>query len=188
MASRRRRSSIELEVQTSIPSPHASVEAAHASYSSSDAGVEDVGGFEQQLEPADRGAAAWRVLLATFMFEAILFGKHYLSLTHWNFLFIGNSPTYYTDFRFLRLIRCFSKLLCEAPRIQGQPIHTSCRDTGLWHTLPWGACNGLFCQAVSTLSSAYHLDRLAVVYPWTHRWLLCKQSWAPDIYPGLYVR
>lgn len=82
MASRRRRSSIELEVQTNIPSPHASVEAAHASYSSSDAGVEAVGGVEQQLEPADRGAAAWKVLYAAFMFEAVLFGEHHLRLTH----------------------------------------------------------------------------------------------------------
>lgn len=85
MASRRRRSSIELEVQTNIPPPHASVEVAYTGYSSSDAAVEGVGEVEQQLEPADRGAAAWKVLCAAFMFEAVLFGEQYLSLTHERF-------------------------------------------------------------------------------------------------------
>ena len=50
------------------------------SYSPSNAGLRDVGGVEQQLEPADGGAAAWKVLCAAFMFEAILFGEHRFNL------------------------------------------------------------------------------------------------------------
>ena len=80
MASRKRRSSIELEVQTNIPAQHPSVEALPMSYSPSNAGLRDVGGVEQQLEPADGGAAAWKVLCAAFIFEAILFGEHRFNL------------------------------------------------------------------------------------------------------------
>lgn len=32
-------------------------------------------GIDQQLQPADRGAAAWKVLFAAFMFEALFWGK-----------------------------------------------------------------------------------------------------------------
>jgi hypothetical protein len=33
----------------------------------------------QQLQPADGGVAAWRLLIAGFIFEALLFGKYHLS-------------------------------------------------------------------------------------------------------------
>ena len=33
-------------------------------------------GVEQQLAPADGGAAAWKVLCAAFTFEAVLWGQH----------------------------------------------------------------------------------------------------------------
>ena len=58
-----------------MPTPYPSVEAAHGSLSPSNAWSGDVGGVEQQLEPADGGAAAWKVLCATFVFEAVLFGE-----------------------------------------------------------------------------------------------------------------
>ena len=35
--------------------------------------------FEQYLEPADRGLAAWRLLGAAFVFEALLWGKSLIS-------------------------------------------------------------------------------------------------------------
>ena len=34
---------------------------------------------QQQLERADGGAAAWTILCAAFMFEALLWGEQYLS-------------------------------------------------------------------------------------------------------------
>ena len=61
-----------------MPTPYPSVEASHATFSPSSATLGDVGGVEQQLEPADGGAAAWKVLCATFVFEAVLFGEHHL--------------------------------------------------------------------------------------------------------------
>ena len=39
------------------------------------AGLGSSGAVEQHLEVADGGAAAWRILGAAFMFEAILFGE-----------------------------------------------------------------------------------------------------------------
>lgn len=41
---------------------------------------EAVHATDQQLEPVDGGLAAWRVLLAAFMFEAILWGIFPLTL------------------------------------------------------------------------------------------------------------
>lgn len=76
MVPRRRRSSIELEVQNVVPAVSPSVHAMHTSHS----GLEDARGVEQQLEAADGGAAAWRILCAAFMFEAVLFGERQISL------------------------------------------------------------------------------------------------------------
>lgn len=58
-----------------MPTPNPSVEATLASVAPSTARLGDVGGVEQELEPADGGAAAWKVLCATFVFEAVLFGE-----------------------------------------------------------------------------------------------------------------
>ena len=66
-----------------MPAPHPSVEAMHGRLSSTNARLEDVGGVEQQLEPADGGAAAWKVLCATFVFEAVLFGEHPRIVSLW---------------------------------------------------------------------------------------------------------
>ena len=37
--------------------------------------LDETRGNDQQLKPADRGAAAWKVLLAAFVFEALFWGK-----------------------------------------------------------------------------------------------------------------
>ena len=63
-----------------MPVPDPSGEAPLASQSLNTNGLGESEGVEQQLEPADGGAAAWKVLFATFMFEAVLFGEHSLSL------------------------------------------------------------------------------------------------------------
>ena len=78
------------------------------------------------------------------------------------------------DSRLLRVIWCLPKLLREAPGIQEQSIYTGRRDNGVRHTLPWWPRNGLLYQTISALSLAYHLDRLATVYPRTGRRLFCK--------------
>ncbi len=39
--------------------------------------LEDVGAIHQQLPPPDKGAAAWRLLGAAFVFEALLWGNQY---------------------------------------------------------------------------------------------------------------
>lgn len=69
--SRARRSSIELEVQPTMTLANMSVNASQTSHSDRDVRSEHT---EQQLEAADGGIAAWRILCAAFMFEAVLFG------------------------------------------------------------------------------------------------------------------
>ena len=77
MSSRRRRSSLELELQRIVTPGNPSVQAPHAGDSDANA---NSAGPEQQLEPADGGAAAWKILAAAFVFEAVLFGKHHLTM------------------------------------------------------------------------------------------------------------
>ena len=36
--------------------------------------LDETRGIDQQLKPVDRGAAAWKVLFAAFMFEAVFWG------------------------------------------------------------------------------------------------------------------
>lgn len=48
-------------------------------------GVQDVDGRDiviQQLKPVDGGPDAWKVLIAAFIFEALLWGRH-SQLTFW---------------------------------------------------------------------------------------------------------
>ena len=84
--SRGRRSSIELEVQPTMTLANVSINASHISQSDRNARFERT---EQQLEASDGGTAAWRILCAAFMFEAVLFGQSFLALlwhTTWTFL------------------------------------------------------------------------------------------------------
>ena len=67
---------MELEVQLNMPAAILSVDAPQVTRANSNTDFE---GVEQQLEPADHGTAAWRILFAVFMFEAILFGKYIIS-------------------------------------------------------------------------------------------------------------
>lgn len=172
MASKRRRSSIELEVQVTVPAVDPSVDAPQRSRPGSITGLADVGGVEQQLEAADGGAAAWKILCAAFMFEAVLFGEDLASLHP--IRFVDGRFTYGIESRFLGLLWCFPELLYKAPRIQGQSIYTYSRDNGIWHTISWRPRNGRFCQALSTLSPLHYLDRLAAVHPGTYRWVFCE--------------
>ena len=82
--------------------------------------------------------------------------------------------TYQLDSRLLGFVWCFPEFLYKAARIQGQSVYTYHRNNGIRHTLPWWPRNGCLRQALSPLSPIYHLDRLAVVYPRTHRWLFCE--------------
>ena len=75
MASSRRGPSpeleLELEIQNGSPNP------APSSASAAEVGSVTSEGHrgDRQLEPADRGLAAWKVLCAAFMFEAVLWGE-----------------------------------------------------------------------------------------------------------------
>lgn len=75
MTSTRRRGSAGLEVQLDVPAADPSAMELQPTYGYNNAGLGSVGAVEQHLEAADGGAAAWRILGAAFMFEAVLFGE-----------------------------------------------------------------------------------------------------------------
>lgn len=56
------------------------------SNSCSNAGLGEFGGVAQRLARADVGAAAWKILCAASMFEAVLFGEHHIRLPPTNFI------------------------------------------------------------------------------------------------------
>lgn len=74
MFTRKRRDSTELELQQSPAAPNLPDQLL-PSQAGSTANINETQGPDQQLAPADSGAAAWRVLFAAFVFEALLWGK-----------------------------------------------------------------------------------------------------------------
>ena len=71
MAARRSRDLVdEHELQSAIEIPD---------LPGSIATIQDNGAIDQQLERADGGAAAWTILCAAFMFEALLWGEQCIS-------------------------------------------------------------------------------------------------------------
>lgn len=70
MAARRSRDFVDYDLQGAIEIPD---------LSSSTATIQDNSAVDQQLERADGGVAAWTILCAAFVFEALLWGEHYLS-------------------------------------------------------------------------------------------------------------
>lgn len=170
MVSKRRTNSIELEIQADMPAASPSAIVLQARDLDGDAGLADVGGVEQQLEAADGGAAAWTILCAAFMFEAVLFGEHPIGVHPISDAML----TYCVKLRLLGFIRRFPKLLYKAPRIQGKSVYPCCRDDGVWHTLSWRSRDGCLRTALSTLSPIHCLDWLAAVYHGTCSRFICK--------------
>lgn len=185
MNSRRRRSSTELAVRSNVLAASLPVDAEQTGLSYSSTGMADVGGVALQLEPADGGAAAWRVLFAAFMFEAVLFGDYRLSLHPSKP--VDETFTYCIDSRLLSLIWCFPKLLYQASRIQGKLVSTYRRDNGVWYTVSWRARDGSHCQTLSTLPPIHYLDRMATVYLGTYRQLFCEQPRSSHIHSRYHV-
>ena len=75
MTSIRSRGSAGLEVQTDVPAADPPAMELQPTHTDNTAGMGSAGAVEQHLEAADGGAAAWRILGAAFMFEAVLFGE-----------------------------------------------------------------------------------------------------------------
>ena len=75
MTSIRRGGSAGLEVQIDMPAADPSVTELQPTHTDITTGSGSAGAVEQHLEAADGGAAAWRILGAAFVFEAVLFGE-----------------------------------------------------------------------------------------------------------------
>ena len=75
MDSARLAGSIELEIQPNSRAWNLSTNRSQEGLSEQARQSGHDGGIEQQLAPADGGAAAWKVLCAAFTFEAVLWGE-----------------------------------------------------------------------------------------------------------------
>ncbi len=67
-----RNSTTSIELQ-GVPLPTSLRRESHSSHLDQ-YGISDAESVQQQLEPADRGLAAWRLLAVAFVFEALLWG------------------------------------------------------------------------------------------------------------------
>ena len=88
----------------------------------------DTAVVEQHLEPTDRGPAAWRLLGAAFVFEALLWGK----VSHC-FLNITNIETS----RFSTFLWSVPELLLSPSAICQQSVHSDRRHGCLRNFVPW---------------------------------------------------
>lgn len=115
----------------------------------------------QQLAPADGGPAAWGLLAAAFIFEALLWGIYpSLKLTLYT-----NSPP-----RFPNLLRRVPKLLLHPP-----PIRQQLKNSPNWHhsprlLLPRGAALRRSHKAFPQVSAAANLARLATLHLGSCSW------------------
>jgi len=74
----------------------------------------DIPVVEQNLAPADSGAAAWRLLVVAFVFEALLWGQYIPSHFH-----INNSESRTdSNFRLSALFWCVSELLLPTTTVR----------------------------------------------------------------------
>lgn len=80
MDQRRLTNSIELETQDLSSASNWSTSVLQADLSRPTPQSGNNVGIEHQLAPADGGSAAWQVLWAAFMFEAVLWGEHRANL------------------------------------------------------------------------------------------------------------
>lgn len=121
-------------------------------------------GPDQQLEPADSGPAAWRMLFAAFMFEGLLWGL----LSKINLLTITDRP----KSRIPAFFWSLPELLHPASRIQGKSVYHTCRYNVIWYPIFRRPDHDCHCQTVPKSSSEHHLGRLATLYPRTCCWLV----------------
>ena len=88
--------------------------------------------IQQHLEPVDGGAAAWKLLGAAFIFEALFWGIsfHIQRQLH--------DITTNTEFsRVPSLLWNFSELLLPSSTICRQSVHSYCGHCSIWDILPW---------------------------------------------------
>lgn len=111
---------------------------------------------EQELAPVDGGTAAWRLLLAAFMFEALLWGR-YIDIADQ----IGQRLTP-IEYRLSPLVWCLSRILLQDSRVFRQSLHFRCGHYSIRSRISWSTCHHAFYSALPAVATTDDLGRLYV--------------------------
>lgn len=87
--------------------------------------------LQRHLKPADRGHAAWKLLGAAFVFEALLWGE---LIMKWQ----CEDAKFHTS-RISALFRCLSELLFSASTVREQSLYSHRGYCSFWNILPWSS-------------------------------------------------
>lgn len=89
----------------------------------------NVASVQQYLEPADRGPAAWRLLGAAFVFEALLWGKFFgINHRYCNLLVVSRVSAF---------VWSISELLLSSSPICQRSVYSHRRYRCLRNIVPW---------------------------------------------------
>lgn len=111
---------------------------------------------EQELAPVDGGTAAWRLLLAAFMFEALLWGGyiHVARRTEQRLITIKH--------RLSPLLWCLPRILLQDSRVFRQSLHFRCGHHSIRSRISWSTSHHAFYPALPALATTDDLGRLYV--------------------------
>ena len=120
-----------------------------------------------ELQPVDRGRAAWQILMAAFIFEALFWGQRVAQSFRLN-----HTEHLWRD-RFSNLVRYFPSTLLFAARIELlQSQHTCHRNDGVGPALPRIASG----HRSSSIPKALYLLWTGTFYSWLAECVLCQFS------------
>jgi hypothetical protein len=108
----------------------------------------------QALAPADGGLAAWRLLLAAFVFEALLWGKSLSDLA------TNVIELTMFDHRLSFVFWSIPELLLAASRICWQSLHLGCWYHCVWTRLSWSTCDHALCAVSPSPTTPDDFGRL----------------------------
>jgi hypothetical protein len=134
----------------------------------------------QSLPPPDGGRAAWRLLIAAFVFEACLWGT-----LPFNDRLI---PPTNTSPRLSTVFRRLPKLLLSDSRVQRLTLHLHRWYRRQWHVVPGSAFHHPLHQTLLKVPQAYDLDRMANLFTWPCCRIVRTIARNIDIHPGCHVR
>lgn len=134
----------------------------------------------QELLPVDGGAAAWRVLIAAFVFEALLWGTRFLYKS------LANSIN--QIFRLSNFLWCLPRVLFNLAPVCRKAI-SDCTHWNYRSRICISGCTicSILNETLPEISTPANLGWLAHVHPCTRRWFFYYYYWWSDCYPRSVV-